>query len=99
MLGGQKWHHSGALVWHPTRKVNKAEEQTCLSINIAQYTTKPVLTFQITAIVLAAVYKQQAETHTKEFFQHTLRKYYTTKDRRDAVTLSWDFMMAEVRTL
>ena len=52
--------------------------------------------FQITAIVLAAVYKQQAETHTKEFFQHTLRKYYTTKDRRDAVTLSWDFMMAEV---
>jgi hypothetical protein len=33
----------------------------------------------------------------KEFFQHTLRKYYTTKERRDAVTLSWDFMMAEVR--
>ena len=52
--------------------------------------------FQITAIVLAAVYKQQAETHTKEFFQHTLRKYYTTKEQRDAVTLSWDFMMAEV---
>jgi hypothetical protein len=43
------------------------------------------------------VYKQQAETHMKEFFQHTLRKYYTTKERRDAVTLSWDFMMAEVK--
>ncbi len=57
------------------------------------------LFFQITAIVLAAVYKQQAETHTKEFFQHTLRKYYTTKERRDAVTLSWDFMMAEVNIL
>lgn len=51
---------------------------------------------QITAIVLAAVYKQQAESHMKEFFQHTLRKYYTTKERRDAVTLSWDFMMAEL---
>jgi hypothetical protein len=35
----------------------------------------------------------------KEFFQHTLRKYYTTKERRDAVTLSWDFMMAEVRII
>ena len=42
------------------------------------------------------MYKAQAETHLKEFFQHTLRKYYTTKERRDAVTLSWDFMMAEV---
>lgn len=51
---------------------------------------------QITAIVLAAVYKQQAETHLKDFFQHTIKKYYTTKGRRDAVTLSWDFMMAEL---
>ena len=49
------------------------------------------------AIVLAAVYKYQAETHTKEFFLHTIRKYYTTSDRKDAVTLSWDFMMAEVK--
>lgn len=52
---------------------------------------------QITAIVLAAVYKQQAEHHTKEFFMHTVRKYYTTKEQRDAVTLSWDFMMAELQ--
>lgn len=51
---------------------------------------------QITAIVLAAVYKSQAENHTREFFMHTLRKYYTVKERRDAVTLSWDFMMAEL---
>ena len=46
--------------------------------------------------MLAAIYSNEAESHTKEFFQHTIRKYYTTKDRRDAVTLSWDFMMAEV---
>ena len=51
---------------------------------------------QIAAIVLAAFYKEQAETHTKQFFLHTIRKYYTTQDRKDAVTLSWDFMMAEV---
>lgn len=57
----------------------------------------PLCSFQITAIVLAAVYKSEAETHTKEFFLHTIKKYYTTKDQRDAVTLSWDFMMAEVR--
>ena len=54
---------------------------------------------QIAAIVLAAIYSNEAESHTKEFFQHTIRKYYTTKDRRDAVTLSWDFMMAEVHVL
>lgn len=51
---------------------------------------------QITAIVLATVYGSKAEHHTKEFFLHTIRKYYTTKSQRDAVTLSWDFMMAEV---
>ena len=54
--------------------------------------------FQIAVIVVAAIHKEKAETHTKEFFQHTIRKYYTTRDRKDAVTLSWDFMMAEVRT-
>lgn len=52
---------------------------------------------QIATIVMAAIYKHEAETHTKDFFQHTIRKYYTTRDRKDAVTLSWDFMMAEVR--
>ena len=55
------------------------------------------LLLQIAAIVLAAIYSNEAESHTKEFFQHTIRKYYTTRDRKDAVTLSWDFMMGEVR--
>lgn len=56
-----------------------------------------IAVLQITAIVLAAVYKSEAENHTKEFFLHTIKKYYTTKDQRDAVTLSWDFMMAELQ--
>ena len=51
---------------------------------------------QITAIVLATVYRSQAEKQTQEFFLHTIRKYYTTKSQRDAVTLSWDFMKSEV---
>ena len=55
-----------------------------------------IVMLQIAGIVLAAIYKEQTETHTKEFFQHTIRKYYTTRDRKDAVTLSWDFIMAEV---
>jgi len=56
-----------------------------------------IVLLQIASIVLAAIYSNEAESHTKEFFQHTIRKYYTTKDRRDAVTLSWDFMMAELQ--
>jgi len=47
---------------------------------------------QITAIVLASVFREQAEKHTKDFFEHTIHKYYTTAEQRDAVTLSWDFM-------
>jgi len=52
---------------------------------------------QITAIVLASVFREQAEKHTKDFFEHTIHKYYTTAEQRDAVTLSWDFMMAEMK--
>jgi len=51
---------------------------------------------QITAIVLATVFKEKAEMETQNFFKHTIHKYYQTASRRDAVTLSWDFMMAEM---
>lgn len=56
-----------------------------------------IAVLQISAISLAAFHKHEAETHTKDFFLHTIRKYYTTSDRKDAVTLSWDFMMAELK--
>jgi len=56
-----------------------------------------IAVLQVAAIVLATFYIPQAEEKTKDFFQHTIRKYYTTKDRRDAVTLSWDFMQAELQ--
>ena len=54
---------------------------------------------QIAAIVLAILYRSDAEDQTQKFFLHTIRKYYTHKSQRDAVTLSWDFMMAEVCTV
>ena len=55
-----------------------------------------IAVLQIAAIVVAVVLRAPAEVKTKDFFQHTISKYYTTKERRDAVTLSWDFMQAEV---
>lgn len=51
---------------------------------------------QIGAIAFAAYKKEDAETHTKEFFLHTIRKYYTSKSQKDAVTLAWDVMMSQL---
>ncbi len=56
-----------------------------------------VAALQVAFVVVAALNKARAEGYTKDFFHHTLRRYYTTSDRKDAVTLSWDFMMAELR--
>ena len=55
-----------------------------------------IAVLQIAFIVVAAINKVKAEGYIKGFFHHTIRQYYTTSDRKDAVTLSWDFMMAEV---
>ena len=55
------------------------------------------LEFQVAAIVLAAIYKGPAGDEARKFAKYTLKKYYRDADHRDAVTLSWDFMMAEVR--
>jgi len=52
---------------------------------------------QVAAIVLAAVYKTKAGDESRKFAKYTLKKYYTDADHRDAVTLSWDFMMAELK--
>jgi len=51
---------------------------------------------QITAIALTVLYKDHAEQKTKEFFTFTIDEYYTTEAKRDAVTLTWDFMQAEL---
>jgi len=51
---------------------------------------------QVAAIVLAAVFRTKAVVEAENFAQYTLKKYYTDAEHRDAVTLSWDFMMAEL---
>ena len=53
---------------------------------------------QVAAIVLAAVYKSQAGDEARKFAKYTLKKYHRDAEHRDAVTLSWDFMMAEVNS-
>jgi hypothetical protein len=51
---------------------------------------------QIALILLCAfyIYKSQAEHHSKGFLKTTLSKYYTTGTNKDAVTHSWDLVMA-----
>ena len=49
--------------------------------------------------MLAALYKAPASDEARKFAKYTLKKYYRDAEHRDAVTLTWDFMMAEVRIL
>jgi tetraspanin-18 len=55
-----------------------------------------IFLLQIAAILLCTLYKPQADHHTKAFLKDTLEKYYTTESQRNAVTLSWDHVMAQV---
>ena len=55
-----------------------------------------IILLQVALIVVAAIYKADAEKHSKKFLQHTITEHYTHKSQRNAVTLLWDFAMAEV---
>jgi len=55
-----------------------------------------IFVIQIGLIILCAMYKTQAEHHSKGFLKTTLSKYYTTGNTKDAVTLSWDLIMAHM---
>lgn len=55
-----------------------------------------IILLQVAAIVLAAVYKEKAEVEAKKVLKHTIVEHYTHKSHRNAVTLLWDFMMAEL---
>jgi len=55
-----------------------------------------IILLQAALIVLAAIYKAKAETHSKKFLQHTITEHYTHKSRRNAVTLLWDFVMKDL---
>ena len=52
--------------------------------------------FQVAAIVLATVYRHQTDHHARGFLKSTINNYYTLKDQKNAVTLSWDLIMSQV---
>lgn len=56
-----------------------------------------IILLQVALIVVAAIYKAEAENHSKKFLQHTIKEHYTHKSQRNAVTLLWDFAMAELK--
>ena len=60
------------------------------------YLINNVQFLQITLILLSTIYKSQAEHHSKGFLKSTLSKYYTIGDNKDAVSLSWDMIMAQM---
>ncbi|XP_065075158.1 tetraspanin-18 [Ochlerotatus camptorhynchus] len=57
-----------------------------------------LLILEVTACGLAAAYKDNAKTETKNYLQTTISKYYSSNDRNqsDAVTLMWNYLMSEM---
>jgi len=55
-----------------------------------------IFALQVTLILLSTMYKSHADQHSKGFLKSTLAKYYTIGDNKDAVTLSWDLIMAQM---
>lgn len=54
-----------------------------------------ILVLEITAAGLAANYKQEADVSTRQFLKTSIRNYYAGPDKKDAVTLMWDYLMAQ----
>jgi len=55
-----------------------------------------IFALQLSLILLSTLYKSQADHHSKGFLKTSLSKYYTTGANKDAVTLSWDLIMAHM---
>lgn len=56
-----------------------------------------ILILEITAGVLAAVYRQEAEEKTLHFLKTSITKYYGSQNNSDAVTLMWNYLMAQMK--
>jgi len=55
-----------------------------------------IFTLQVTLILLSTIYKSHADQHSKGFLKSTLTKYYTIGENKNAVSLSWDMVMAHM---
>nr|CAD7198287.1 unnamed protein product [Timema douglasi] len=56
-----------------------------------------ILVMEITAGGLAAAYKKEAETESRTMLKNSIKKYYATQDKADAVTLMWNYFMAQMK--
>jgi len=55
-----------------------------------------IFVLQVALIILCTIYKSHADHHSKGFLKSTLNMYYTIGDNKNAVTLSWDMIMAHM---
>eukprot|EP00092_Neocalanus_flemingeri_P034162 GFUD01037150.1.p1 GENE.GFUD01037150.1~~GFUD01037150.1.p1 ORF type:complete len:287 (+),score=63.87 GFUD01037150.1:215-1075(+) len=55
-----------------------------------------IFALQITGIVLSVVYRTQADEQVRVTLKKSISNSYTTKNSRDAITLSWDLVMTSM---
>jgi len=55
-----------------------------------------IITLQTCLLLLVTLHKSQADHHSRGFLKSTLSKYYTTGANKDAITHSWDMIMAHM---
>jgi tetraspanin-18 len=55
-----------------------------------------ILLLEITAGILAATYTHKAEENTRALMKSSIKEYYTAEEK-DAVTLMWDYTMANTK--
>ncbi|KAG8232284.1 hypothetical protein J437_LFUL011224 [Ladona fulva] len=68
-------------------------ESRCLLLSYAVFLFL-ILVLEVTAGGLAAGYREKAEEKAKDFLKSSIKDYYSTKDKEDAVTLMWNYLMA-----
>ncbi|XP_045136188.1 tetraspanin-18-like isoform X2 [Portunus trituberculatus] len=56
-----------------------------------------IFVLEVTAGALAAVYKTEAKQELQNFLKHTLKKYYSTPDQANSVTVAWNAVMSELQ--
>ncbi|XP_076054596.1 tetraspanin-1-like isoform X3 [Oratosquilla oratoria] len=55
-----------------------------------------IFLLEVTAGVLAGIYRAEAEEELQNFLKHTLKNYYSTESTANSVTVAWNALMAEL---
>ncbi|KAK4286872.1 hypothetical protein Pmani_040041 [Petrolisthes manimaculis] len=56
-----------------------------------------IFLLEVTGGVLAAVYKAETKEELQNFLKHTLKKYYSTPNQANSVTVAWNALMGELK--